>query len=87
MVVLYRPNSENARSVEEFVHEFKRVHNIDADFLSMDTREGAAMASLYDIVQLPAIFVTQDDGSVAQLWSGETLPLMSEVAAYMVGYA
>lgn len=81
--VLYRPNSEQARSVEEFMHEFKRLHNQDVSVLNLDTRDGAAMASLYDIMQAPAVFVTQDDGRLVQVWSGTPLPLMNEVAAYL----
>lgn len=82
--VLYRPDSEQSRPVEEFIHEFKRVHDYDVEMLSLNTRDGAAMASLYDIMQAPAVFVTQDDGRLVQVWAGEQLPLMSEVAAYLV---
>ena len=41
-----------------------------------------AMASLYDIVQYPAIMVVRPDGGIVRAWQGDVLPLMSEVASY-----
>jgi hypothetical protein len=80
--ILYHPDSEYARPVEEFAHEFQRQHNSKLELVSIQTREGAAMASLYDIMRYPAVMALRDDGQVLQLWEGEHLPLMSEVAAY-----
>jgi 3-deoxy-D-manno-octulosonic acid (KDO) 8-phosphate synthase len=50
--------------------------------MSIDTREGSATATLYDVVQYPAILVLQTDGYVQKIWQGEQLPLMDEVASY-----
>ncbi len=82
VTILYRPNSEFARSVEEFSHDIARQQNITPELVSIDTREGAAMASIYDITSYPAIMALRDDGGMAQLWMGERLPLMNEVAAF-----
>ena len=83
ILVLYRPNSEHGRVIEEFIRDYQRRHQADhMEALSLDTREGSATATLYDIVQYPAILVMQNDGSVQKVWQGETLPLMDEVAAY-----
>ncbi len=83
MLVLYRPNSEYARSVEEFIHDFQyRYPSHTVEILSIDTREGSATASLYDIMQYPAIMVLRMDGCVQNSWVGSPLPLMDEVAAY-----
>lgn len=82
--ILYRPDSDYARSVEEFAHDFEARHNHKAELLSLDTREGAALASLYDIMQYPAILVLRDDGQLIQQWTGPQLPLMSEVFSYAV---
>lgn len=82
--ILYRPNSEQSRPVEEFAHEFKRIHDYDVELLSTETREGASIASLYDIMQTPCLMVVENDGHMVQSWSGEKLPLMAEVAAYIV---
>jgi hypothetical protein len=83
VLVLYRPNSEHGRLVEEFIHDFQSRHAEERlEILNIDSREGSAMASLYDIMQYPAVLVVQNDGSIQRSWEGETLPLMDEIAAY-----
>jgi hypothetical protein len=83
VLILYRPKSEHGRMVEEFIHDFRRLHTDEhVEVLDLDTREGSAMATLYDIVQYPAILVVQDNGYVQRSWEGDQLPLMAEVASY-----
>jgi 3-deoxy-D-manno-octulosonic acid (KDO) 8-phosphate synthase len=83
VLVLYRPNSEHGRLVEEFIHDFQTRHQDEhLEVLNIDTRDGSAMASLYDVVQYPAILVLQTDGYVQKIWEGEHLPLMDEVVSY-----
>jgi hypothetical protein len=84
VVMLYRPNSEQGRPVEEFIREFSRRYpDIKLETIDVDSREGTATATLYDIMQYPAIMVTQNDGTVQNIWQGETLPLMDDVAGYV----
>jgi len=83
VLILYRPNSEHERTIEEFIREYRRRHSNHLEVLSIDTREGDATATLYDVVQYPAILVLQTDGYVQKIWQGESLPLMDEVAAYV----
>ncbi len=83
VLILYRPHSEHGRTVEEYVHEFQtrnREHKLE--MIDVETRDGSATASLYDVMQYPAILVTQDDGYLQRCWLGDTLPLMDEVASY-----
>ncbi len=83
VLILYRPKSEHSRIIEEFVRDFKlQEPSRRIDLSSIDTREGAAIASLYDILQYPAILAVTDDGQLLKFWQGEQLPLMNEVAAY-----
>lgn len=83
VIILYRPNSEHGRVVEEFIHDFQDRHPSERlEVLSVDTRDGSAMASLYDVMQYPAILVLQTDGYPHKIWQGHQLPLMEEVAAY-----
>lgn len=86
VLVLYRPNSEFARGVEEFVHDLQKQHNIGEKHLEIidyDSREGAAIASLYDLMGQPAIMVVADDGSFVKHWQGPSMPLAEEVAGYI----
>ena len=84
VLVLYRPNSEHSSTVESFVRDFEHQHDIGnkIEMVSVNTRDGAAMASLYDIWQFPTIMVLGDDGRMLNMWQGQQMPLMDEVAAY-----
>ena len=81
--VLYHPNSEDARIVEEYAHDFERSKGRPIELLSLETREGADMAKAYDIVQYPSLMVLKDSSNeLVKFWSGVPLPLMDEVASY-----
>lgn len=83
VLVLYRPNSEHGRAVEEFIHDFQQLHADERlEVLNIDTRDGIATASLYDVMQYPAILVLQTDGYLQKSWIGDRLPLMDEVVSY-----
>lgn len=83
IVVLYRPNSEHGRDVESFAREYQTRHKSGKlEMLSVDTRDGSATASLYDIMSYPAILALRNDGSVLKVWEGDMLPLMDEVTFY-----
>jgi hypothetical protein len=83
VVILYRPDSEQARTVETFLHDFRaRNSSINVEVVDVDAREGIAMASMYDIMHFPAIIAMAGDGTVLNMWQGEEMPLMNEVASY-----
>lgn len=86
VLVLYRPQSEHARRTEEFVQNIKRQHGLSLEVIDVDSREGLAAASLYDVMMYPAVLVTSLDGQLIKLWSGEEVPPMpNEVVAYTFG--
>lgn len=90
LLVLYRPDSEHSRAVETFVRDFRYQHEELAshvDVVDIDSRDGVATASLYDLMDHPALMVLGDDGSVAKSWVGAQLPLMAEVAGYFYNVA
>ncbi len=80
--ILYHPNSEHARIVEEFAHNFERQGGTSVELLSLETRDGSSMASLYDVVQYPAVLVLGPNGQILKNWEGQNLPLINEVAGY-----
>jgi cytochrome oxidase Cu insertion factor (SCO1/SenC/PrrC family) len=82
IVILYHPESDHARRVEEYAHDFERIYPQKVDLLSLETREGADMARLYDVVRYPALLALRDTGEMLQMWVNDQLPLMDEVAAY-----
>lgn len=88
MLVFYRPDSEHARRTEEFLRDLERQHDISPksiQIISIDSREGASMASLYDVISYPGIVVVDEMGGFVKSWSGE-LPLMDELLSYTFSY-
>ena len=89
VVVLYRPDSELARTIESFLRGLREMHDIDdrhLQVLNYDSREGSATANLYDIMSQPAILIVGDDGAYVKHWEGSDLPLQEEVAGYVYSY-
>jgi len=84
LLVLYRPNSEHASKTESFVRELgQRYPEIKkVEYLDLNTRGGAAAASIYDVLQYPGIIAATDDGIPQQVWQGDMLPLLSDVASH-----
>ncbi len=80
---LYHPESDHRRLVEEYVDNARRLRGIDIELVSLETKEGSNMASLYDIVQYPCLILVEDNGQVAKLWQGSELPLLDEVSGYL----
>jgi len=85
VLVFYRPHSDHASTVETYVRDFERQHDLGSkmELVSVDTRDGAAQASLYDITAYPSFLALANDGSVLNMWPGPELPLMDEIASYM----
>ncbi len=80
--ILYHPNSEHARAVEEYAHDYQASRGKSIELVSLETRDGATLAKLYDIVNYPAIIATRDDRQLLKHWEGAPLPLMEEVDGY-----
>lgn len=84
MLILYRPQSEQASGVESFVRDFKAQHDATRlEVVDADSRDGIASASLYDVMAYPAILALRDDGSLLRSWEGDMMPLMDELAFYV----
>ena len=86
ITVLYRPASEFGRITEEFIRDYQmRYPDKKIEVINIDSRDGIAMSSLYDIMQFPTILATRDDGSLLKSWEGQSFPLMDELAGYAYG--
>ncbi|MDQ3065484.1 MAG: hypothetical protein M3Q36_04425 [bacterium] len=84
VIVIYRPNSEYARQVEDYIVDFGRFHpGQEIEAVNIDSIEGAKKAELYRVMQYPAILALKDDGQVQQQWEGiDKLPLMNDLAYF-----
>lgn len=82
VAVLYRSQTENERLVLDFERDYLRQTGRELTMFDLNTREGADLAELYDVVRYPAVLAMANDGTLLQMWQGEILPLMSDVMYY-----
>jgi len=83
VVVVYRDQSDHAREVITWLHDFKAQTGREIETLEPDTREGISFCGLYDIVEYPTVIAVAHDGQQQQLWRGRPLPLISDVVYYL----
>jgi hypothetical protein len=82
VVVVYKPESEHRRAVEDFLRDFTRQTGNIIETLNPDTKEGSDFARVYDIVEYPSMVALSDDGQLQSMWRGLPLPTISEVSYY-----
>ena len=82
MVILYHPKSDHARTVEGFAHDFARQVGAGVELISLESRDGAQMATTYGIVRYPAILAMGPTGDLLKSWEGPVMPLMNEISFY-----
>lgn len=80
--VIYRPNSEHSRIVEEYMHDYLRRTGAELEYVNPDDRDGQSLCRAYDIVEYPTIIALSDDGQVQNSWRGLPLPTINEVSYY-----
>ncbi len=81
--IVYKKESEYAREVIDYLREFERRTGKTIDEIDPDTREGATICRVYDIVEYPSIVALDDTGVLQNLWRGLPLPTISEVSYYV----
>ncbi|MEI6750997.1 MAG: hypothetical protein WCK69_00390 [Candidatus Saccharibacteria bacterium] len=82
LVIVYHPLSDHATIAETYVKDFARRTQKNIKLLSLETKEGAEMATLYDVVSYPAILSLREDNQLLKLWQGLPFPVMDELMAY-----
>lgn len=80
--VIYRPNSEHSRIVEEYMHDYLRRTGAELEYVNPDDRDGQSLCRAYDIVEYPTIIALSDDGQVQNSWRGLPLPTINELSYY-----
>jgi hypothetical protein len=81
--LFYRPNSEHALAVEEYVRDFERRTGKQLPTMDVDSKEGMTLCTMHDIVRYPTILTTDNDGRELYRWDGDMLPQISEVSYYV----
>lgn len=84
-VILYKFESEDSTEIENFLRELERRYpGQKIEKLNTETREGAEFGKTYDITSYPALAVMKNDGQLVQMWVGMPLPLIDEIASYIL---
>jgi len=83
VVVVSKENTDYARAVTEFLHDFSYRTGHDIEVIDPDTAAGTSFCEVYDIVSYPTMIAIADDGSMQQTWNGLPLPTISEVSYYV----
>lgn len=82
VVVVYKEQSEHARTVEEFLRFFEQVTGRKLETMEPETRDGIGFCTTYDIMQYPTVIALTDDGQILNKWPGLPLPTVNEVSFY-----
>jgi hypothetical protein len=82
-LLFYRPNSEHATAVEDYLREFAHRTGKELPTMDVDSVEGVDLCRLYTIVRYPAIIAIDTQGRELHRWEGDMLPQISEVSYYL----
>jgi hypothetical protein len=82
-MVIYKSASDRARDVSDFLRDFERQTARKLETIDPDSRQGADICRLYDIVEYPTIVATSEEGQLLNMWRGVPLPTIDDVNAYV----
>jgi len=83
VVVVYRDQTDYARSVSDFLRDFNRQTGHELEELDPDSPAGSDFCRAYDIVEYPTMIAISDEGQLQNMWRGLPLPTISEVSYYV----
>jgi hypothetical protein len=84
VVILYKPISELASSVEAYAREFERETSHKLELIDVESKEGITLAEVHDVVRNPVMLALRDDHSLIEIWpERESWPTFSELSAYV----
>lgn len=83
VVAVYKDNMDYTRSIDTFMDDFARQTGRTLERLDPESREGDLFCRTYDIVEYPTIIALSNDGQMQNIWTGSTLPTISEVSYYV----
>ena len=83
VVVVYKDQTDYARSVIDFLRDFQHQTGHDVETLNPESPEGIDFCQTYDIMEYPTMIAISDDGQMQNTWTGLPLPTISEVSYYV----
>ncbi|HSX48302.1 MAG TPA: hypothetical protein VLF41_02260 [Candidatus Nanoarchaeia archaeon] len=76
--ILYNKETESQNLAESFAKSLEEL-KVPNELIDADTRDGAALAELYDLLSRPSVVLLRDDGSVIERWQ-HALPLATDIS-------
>lgn len=83
VVIIYKEESDHARTVLDFLRDFERQTGHALETLNPETADGAQFCRTYDVVEYPTVLALSDDSVMQNMWRGLPLPTISEVSYYV----
>lgn len=83
VLVFYKDASDHSREVRDYLADFERQTGHVLETIDPDSKDGSALAAVYDIVEYPTLVALSDDGQLQNTWRGTPLPTISEVSYYV----
>lgn len=83
VVVIYKDQTDYARSVIDFLRDFQHQTGHDVEILNPESPEGIDFCQTYDTMEYPTMIAISDDGQMQNTWTGLPLPTISEVSYYV----
>ena len=83
VVVLSKENTDYARTVTDYLRDFKRFTGNDLQITDPETPDGVSFCKTYDIMEFPTVVAITDTGVLQMQWRGIPLPTINEVSYYV----
>lgn len=81
--IVFKEQSDHARPVLDYLVDFNRQTGKQLATIDPETREGADLCRVYDVVEYPTIVAVDDNGVMQNMWRGLPLPTISELSYYV----
>ena len=84
VVIIWRDNTDYARGVTSWLHDFETRGGRVPESLSPDEPAGESLCRAYDVVEYPTILAIDNMGRLQKMWRGKGLPMIDDVMYYLV---
>ena len=82
VVIVWREESDYAREVRSWIHDFENRTGVAVESINPDEPNGISLCKAYDVVEYPTILALEDDGMMMQMWRGTPMTSIDSVAFY-----
>lgn len=84
LYIFFTKNTPADRDID-YLNRRLGESRVPSIMMDADSRDGADLAQLYDVMQRPAVVLAADDGHLVQKWEGNLPPAQDVISTYSVG--